>query len=70
MRYVASVMQEPVLFATTIRDNIVYGMLQPPDDFESLSAFNAAGALQRVVVCCGVLRCVAVSCSVLQCDAA
>jgi len=70
MRYVASVMQEPVLVATTIRDNIMYGMLQPPDHFESLYAFNAAGALQCVVVCYSVLRCLAVSCSVLQRDAA
>jgi ATP-binding cassette subfamily B (MDR/TAP) protein 1 len=43
MRHVASVMQEPVLFATSIRDNILYGMLDPPADFEATSSFNAAG---------------------------
>ena len=49
---------------------IIYGMLQPPHDFESLSAFNAAGVLQCVAVCCSVLQCVTVCCSVLQHGAA
>lgn len=35
MRHIASVMQEPVLFATTIRANIIYGLQdgeEPTDD--------------------------------------
>jgi len=45
---------------------IIYGMLQPPDDFASLSAFDAAGVLQCVSVGCSVLQCVAVCCSMVQ----
>ena len=45
---------------------IIYCMLQPPDDFESLSAFNAAGMLQCVVVFYSVLYCAEVC---LQCVA-
>ena len=48
---------------------IIDGMLQPPDDFASLSAFYAAGELQCVVVCCSEVQCVAECCSVMQRDA-
>jgi len=48
---------------------IIYGMLQPPDDFASFSAFIAAGVLQCVAVCCNEVQCVAECCSVMQRDA-
>jgi len=38
---------------------IIYGMIQPPDHFESISAFKAADVLQCVALCCSVLVCVA-----------
>ena len=48
MRYVASVMQEPVLFATSIKDNILYGMLHPPVGYEAGCTFNLKGLGEAV----------------------
>ena len=48
MRYVASVMQEPVLFATSIKDNILYGMLHPPVGYEAGCTFNLEGLGEAV----------------------
>ena len=49
---------------------IIYGMIQPPDHFESISAFKAADVLQCVAVCCSVLVCVALCFVEVQCGAA